>query len=46
MKQKNDIMIRVYTEGNCPEEYWQRKYIDKINGCNQNNNGGNFYEKL
>jgi len=33
MKKKNDKLVRVYTYGVCPTEYWNQNYIERSKSC-------------
>lgn len=33
MKNRNDKLVRVYTYGVCPTEYWEQIYTEKCNTC-------------
>ncbi|PKK95683.1 MAG: hypothetical protein CVV60_00150 [Tenericutes bacterium HGW-Tenericutes-5] len=33
MKQRNDKLVRVYTYGVCPQEYWDQVYTDICKPC-------------
>lgn len=33
MKNKNDKLVRIYTYGICPSEYWDQLYTEKCKPC-------------
>ncbi len=33
MKKRNDKLVRIYTYGVCPNEYWEQIYSEKERPC-------------